>query len=204
MFNRSLIVRSGMVKPLQSKKLTLIERLARFFKFRPRYCGTDSGASGTDSGAFGTDSGASGPPSSGHSVPTSGNPAPTSEHSAPIPEHSATTPEHPAPTPERPELPPFALGLQPLAREGDDDSATHATDLIRWLRLKGLTRGILHYQILREYNTMCSFYDWEPRAWNSVARELTRQTTGKKVFDRFTLRDGSKRRLRIYPIDTRH
>ena len=170
------------VEPLQSKKVTLIERLARWLKLA-RHCGTHFRALGTDPGASGTSSGASGQLSQ---------------------EHSAPTPERPAPTPERPEMRPFEIGLQPLAREDDDDPATYATDLIRWLRVKGLTTGIRHNQMLQEYQAMCPHYGWEPRAWNSVARELTRQTTGKKVFGRFRLRDGSVRRLRIYPIDTPH
>jgi len=151
------------------------------------------------------------------SVP-SNSPAPTQDRPAPTQDHPAPTQDHPAPTQDRsaPTMDSPALGqdhaepvtnhaeslegLKPLASDDDDSPKAYAIELVRWLRIKGLTGGIDHRCIRREYELMCTQFDWPPRPWNPVARELTFLTTGKKVYRHITMQDGTYRRLRIYPI----
>lgn len=85
----------------------------------------------------------------------------------------------------------------------DHPPEAHARRLLAWLR-DGGNRGrqgdILTPEMLEIYQEMCMEILWRERAWNPIAHELTRLTTGRKVY--CWIRDnGRRRRVRVYPIE---
>ena len=88
---------------------------------------------------------------------------------------------------------------QPSARE-------HAELLLEWIRVNvDVADGpITHAAILEFYTEMLIEAGLKERAWNSVACEFRRLTTGRrKVYAWIETTTGAVHRLRIYPIPRR-
>jgi hypothetical protein len=81
--------------------------------------------------------------------------------------------------------------------------ADHAEALLWWLRTRVGPQRLLFPDMVRHYQAMCDSLNLEPRAWSTVAKAFTDLTTGRKVFAWVRLEDGSKHRLRVYPLTTR-
>jgi hypothetical protein len=78
----------------------------------------------------------------------------------------------------------------------------HAQALLEWLWKNGYgSAEFLAAEMQRIYAEVCRELNWAVRPWNPVARELTRLTTGRKVY-RWVLRDGIRHRLRVYQVPT--
>jgi hypothetical protein len=76
----------------------------------------------------------------------------------------------------------------------------HAQYLLEWLRARGGTRELRFPEMLAAYQRMCDARSLVARPWNPVAAEFTRLTSGQKKYAWFRSTDGSKHRLRVYPI----
>ena len=78
----------------------------------------------------------------------------------------------------------------------------HAQTLLEWLWKNGYgSAEFLAADMQRTYIELCRELNWAVRPWNPVARELTRLTTGRKIY-RWVLRDGIRHRLRVYQVPT--
>jgi hypothetical protein len=71
--------------------------------------------------------------------------------------------------------------------------------LVGWLTRYNWEIELRYPQMLQLYRQMCKHLNWAVRPWNPVAREVTRLTTGRKVYRWFRDRDGLLHRLRVYP-----
>ena len=88
---------------------------------------------------------------------------------------------------------------QPSAKE-------HAERLLEWIRtnVDAEDGPITHAAIQEFYCEMLIEAGWRERAWNPVACEFRRLTTGRrKVYAWITTTTGAVHRLRIYPIPQR-
>ena len=100
----------------------------------------------------------------------------------------------PVPTPQEQDEAPTPLGPAELTPD------RHARQLIDWITVHDeWGDGLLFVEILAAYGRMCVRFGWSPRPWNPIARELTKRTTGRKVFRWTRFPDGTRHRLRFYP-----
>ena len=98
-----------------------------------------------------------------------------------------------------------AAAPYPLPVSWDTDEPTpehYAQQLLNWLKARGNAQPLLHHQMVAAYCEMCDETGLAPRPWNPIAAALARLTTGRKVYCWRRLSDGSRRRLRIYPLDS--
>ena len=73
---------------------------------------------------------------------------------------------------------------------------------MEWLWRNGYgSTELLAGDMQRTYAEVCRELNWAVRPWNPVARELTRLTTGRKVY-RWIVRDDMRHRLRVYLVPT--
>jgi hypothetical protein len=79
----------------------------------------------------------------------------------------------------------------------------HAESLLRWLRQRDQGYELFYADVLSHYNAMCIALNLTPHAWATVARAFTKATTGRKVFRWVRSADGTRHRLRIYPLTVR-
>jgi hypothetical protein len=76
----------------------------------------------------------------------------------------------------------------------------HAEMLVGWLTRYNWEIELRYPQMLQLYRQMCRHLNWAVRPWNPVAREVTRLTTGRKVYRWFRDRSDSVfiPRLRLF------
>jgi len=128
-------------------------------------------------------------------------PAPTSAPtptyvSAPVPS-SAPTPTHVSafsPPPPRWEWAPPPPRYPP---------EIHARELLIWLQEQGMSGCVTYRQIRAQHRRMVIAKGWAPRAWNPIARELTKLLGGKKTYWRSIDQNNRERRWRVFYIPSR-
>jgi hypothetical protein len=77
----------------------------------------------------------------------------------------------------------------------------HAEQLLSLLVGSGFACHEMHHAHIRQlYIGMCDALNWGPHAWNLVADQFRRITTGKKVYRMQMFDDGVRRKVRVYPV----
>jgi hypothetical protein len=76
-----------------------------------------------------------------------------------------------------------------------------ADQLLSFLINAGMACREIHHKHLRAlYLALCEEMNWSPHGWQFVASAFKKITTGTKVYRLLMLDDGTRRKVRVYPV----
>jgi hypothetical protein len=79
----------------------------------------------------------------------------------------------------------------------------HAERLLHWLLEQQESTALFYPEVHILYHRTTRKLNWAPRAWNPVARHLTKLLGGRKTYVWTAAVDGSRHRLRVYLLPNR-